>query len=149
MLQNRLNLNNASVLDLFAGSGSLGFEALSRGASMVVFVDATARVLDVLERNAISLGCLDTCEIIQADANEYISKARDQFDLIFADPPYAYDITTNIPIKVFGRKLLKKEGFLIIEHDKKTSFAVSSLYQSTERREFGNTHVTFFTHPSS
>jgi len=146
MLQNRLNLIDADILDLFAGTGSLGFEAMSRGAARVVFVDSVPAVLDVIEENATMLGCLDDCDIIQGNADDYLRKTREMFDLIFADPPYAFKDTESIPQEIFLRKLLRKEGFLIIEHAKQTSFPESPLYQSVERREFGNTHVSFFTY---
>jgi 16S rRNA (guanine(966)-N(2))-methyltransferase RsmD len=144
MLQNRLALGGASVLDLFAGSGSLGFEALSRGAAAVVFVDDAPDALELIEENAAMLGCVDQCQIIQADAVRYVSSAGEKFDLIFADPPYAYPGTPSIPEAVFARKLLKNGGFLIIEHSRKGSFPSSPLYTVSERREFGNTHVSFF-----
>src|SRR5689334_3032384 len=97
MLQNRLNLVDAAVLDLFAGSGSLGFEALSRGAASVVFVDDSSIALEFVDRNAGVLGCADACETIQGDALDFIAKARSKFDLIFADPPYEYPGTSRLP----------------------------------------------------
>lgn len=148
MLQNRLGLTGANVLDLFAGSGSLGFEALSRGADRVVFVDESNEVLDVVERNAEQLNCLDACEIIQTDALSYIERITDEFDLIFADPPYAYERTAEIPPTVFRQKLLKKDGFLIIEHSKRLVLETSPLYQCAVQKEFGNTRLSFFVHPS-
>jgi len=149
MLQNRLALEGASVLDLFAGSGSLGFEALSRGASEVVFVDDVPQVLDLIEANASKLGCIDQCQLIQTDALRYLSSSKERFDLIFADPPYAYPGTPSLPEAVCERKLLKREGFLIIEHHRKADFPASPLYALKERREFGNTHVSFFISQSS
>ena len=146
MLQNRLNLENANVLDLFAGSGNLGFESLSRGASGVVFVDDNRKVLDSIRANAKLLGCLDECDIIHDDAMSFINHCRDNFDLIFADPPYAYEGVTEVPMLIFSRKLLKSEGFLIIEHAKQTMFAESEHYKLSIQKEFGNTYVSFFTH---
>src|ERR1041385_2453615 len=118
MLQNRLNLMNATVLDLFAGSGSLGFEALSRGASGVVFVDESRQVLESIRSNAQALECLDMCDIIHDDALSFVWHCRDTFELIFADPPYAYTETPMLPLAIFQHKLLKSGGFLIIEHAK-------------------------------
>ncbi|MBI4810533.1 MAG: 16S rRNA (guanine(966)-N(2))-methyltransferase RsmD, partial [Ignavibacteriales bacterium] len=88
MLQNRLQLEGAKVLDLFAGSGNLGFEALSRGAKEVVFVDESNDALDIVEENAESLDCLKNCQIVHDDAVTFLKRTDDQFDLIFADPPY-------------------------------------------------------------
>ena len=146
VLQNRLRVEGARVLDLFAGSGSLGFEALSRGADHVVFVDDRKEVLDVIERNAAMLDCVDTCEIMQSDALAFIRCEHSQYDLIFADPPYAFEDLPAIPELVFSHKLLKKEGFLIIEHSKHTTFPINNSYRVVVNKEFGNTRVNFFTH---
>ncbi|MBI4546632.1 MAG: 16S rRNA (guanine(966)-N(2))-methyltransferase RsmD [Ignavibacteriae bacterium] len=149
MLQNRLGVINAKVLDLFAGSGSLGFEALSRGAAQVVFVDSHRAMIEMINENAQCLGCLDSCDIVHEDALVFIERETDQYNLIFADPPYAYEKTPQLPTLIFGRQLLKKEGFLIIEHAKRTIFEPSAFFTLTVQKEFGNTRVSFFTHPSN
>ncbi len=147
MLQNRLRLGGADVLDLFAGSGNLGFEALSRGAKQVVFVDDSNDVLNIVKKNAEQLNCLDMCNIIQIDAESFLEKTDKSFDLIFADPPYAYERTVEIPGIIFKRKLLTADGYLIIEHSKHTKFVESKLYHMEVQKEFGNTRVSFFIHP--
>ena len=147
-LQNRLNINGARVLDLFAGSGNLGFEALSRGAAYVLFVDDSESALALVEGNAGVLNCVDACGIVEMDAFSFVERCRDRFDLIFADPPYACDRTADLPRMIFEKNLLKKDGFLIIEHDKHTSFDPSALYRLAVRKGFGSTHLSFFVHPS-
>ena len=147
MLQNRLRLGGADVLDLFAGSGNLGFEALSRGAKHVVFVDDSNNVLGIVKKNAEHLNCLDMCNIIQIDAESFLEKTDKSFHLIFADPPYAYERTVEIPAIIFNRKLLAADGYLIIEHSKHRKFVESKLYQMEVQKEFGNTRVSFFIHP--
>ena len=146
MLQNRLKLSGAAVLDLFAGSGSLGFEALSRGARSAVFVDDSENALDVIERNALSLGCSEACAVIRSDALSYIGKTGENYDLIFADPPYAYEQTGDIPYLVFEKNLLKENGYLIIEHSKHVEFKINPTYNLKEMKGFGTTRVSFFTH---
>lgn len=147
MLQNRLNLNGAQVLDLFAGSGSLGFEALSRGAANVVFVESGSTVVKSINANAEMLRCEDNCEILHTEAIEYLQFCRSEFDLIFADPPYAFDKTAELPSIIFQKNLLKKEGLLIIEHMKHTMMESTELYRLSAQREFGHTRVSFFAHP--
>ncbi len=149
VLQSRLRLTGAYVLDVFAGSGSLGFEALSRGASATVFVDDRQAVLTTIERNAEVLGCGEDCILIQSDAMRFIEHTNERFDLIFADPPYAFERIPDIPAIVFDRQLLKKEGFLIIEHAKRTTFLSSVAYQLAVQKEFGNTRLSFFTHSNN
>ena len=148
MLQNRLGLEDARVLDLFAGSGNLGFEALSRGAISVTFVDDNPEALSMIEQNAEELGCLEQCEIIETDAVSYLQRTSGAFDLIFADPPYAYEEVALLPQRIFERELLASSGFLIIEHARRTTFAPLPHVHVAATKEFGNTHVTFFDHSS-
>jgi len=145
MLQNRLGLHGARVLDLFAGTGSLGLEALSRGAAHVVFVDDNRRILDVIEENVEMLGCGDACDIVFDDALSYVDRAaRESFNLIFADPPYDYERTPDVLRMIFDRGLLKKDGLLIIEHAKRTVFDPAPQYKLAVQKEFGNTRLSFF-----
>ena len=143
-LQNRLGLSNALVLDLFAGSGSLGFEAISRGARSVVFVEQDRDILKTIIANADTLECSDQCEVIESDVVEFIERARGQYDLIFADPPYAYERTEHLPTMIIRKGLLKKEGFLIIEHSRKTIFEKSQEFYRAVNKTFGNTQISWF-----
>lgn len=149
MLQNRLGLNGVSVLDLFAGSGNLGFEALSRGAKKVVFVEDADEALEMIEKNAEDLNCIPDTEIIGGDAVTYLERGARSFELIFADPPYSYERTKEIPGLVFRKRWLGPKGYLIIEHSKHTTFDPSDLFAVDAVKEFGNTRVSFFVHPES
>ena len=87
----QFDIENRRVLDLFAGSGQLGFEAMSRGASSVTFVDAEREVMELVKENARSLGIFDKCRYSVSDWRNFVRKAqgRDSYDLVFIDPPYA------------------------------------------------------------
>jgi 16S rRNA (guanine966-N2)-methyltransferase len=146
MLQNRLNLHGATVLDLFAGNGSLGFEALSRGAHHVDFVDVGDEPYHAIVKNAEKLGCRDSCSIVLMDAIRFLDRVDKRFDLIFADPPYTYERLSELPQLIFERKLLKRGGFLIIEHSQRTRFEATTMYSVMVQKEFGNTRVSFFIH---
>jgi len=148
MLATRLDLEGAAVLDLFAGSGSLGFEALSRGADHAVFVERDRRAALTIEQNATALGCLASTAIHETDAMVFLHAARGTFDLIFADPPYAFGPTADIPGLVFHGGMLKPEGYLLIEHDADREFPASAAYRTGPVKKFGRTLVTFFRHPS-
>jgi 16S rRNA (guanine966-N2)-methyltransferase len=147
MLQNRLRLEGARVLDLFAGSGSLGFEAVSRGAESCVFVDSYQPALDMIEENGNALDCLSQCEIVQDDAFSFIARSGQSFDLVFADPPYKFEGTIELPLIIFQNTLIQNEGFLIIEHHKSVIIPPADLYFQAAQRQFGSTLVSFFTHP--
>ncbi len=148
MLTNRIEMDGATALDLFAGSGGLGIEALSRGAAHVTFVETDGEAANYIERNLQMLGCEEHADIIETDALSFISRCRDSFDLIFADPPYKFDETAQIPELVFKAHLMKKHGYMLIEHTTDLKFESTKLYHAGPEKRFGRTVVTFFRHHS-
>ena len=146
VLTHRLPFEGARVLDLFAGSGSLGIEALSRGAAHATFVEDSREAAGFIERNLQTLGCTDCGLVLEADALGYVRPGTGPFDLIFADPPYAFDRTREIPGIVFTSGILRRGGYLLIEHAAGVSFALADAYRVGPVKRFGRTQVTFFTH---
>lgn len=144
MLNTRMEFEGSAVLDLFAGSGSLGIEALSRGAGHATFVEINVAVSRSIERNIRMLGCERKAEIITADALQFMQSAHDPFDLIFADPPYDFEHTPQLPELVFSYRLLNRGGYLLIEHTKDLHFASTERYRAGPEKRFGRTLVTFF-----
>lgn len=149
MLANRIEMDGAVVLDLFAGSGSLGIEALSRGAVHATFVENDPEASNYIEKNVQMLGCEEQTEIAETDALSYIIRCKDSFDLIFADPPYKFDETRQIPEMIFKANILKKHGYLLIEHATDLKFDSSGLYHAGHEKRFGRTVVTFLRHHSN
>ena len=84
-------VEGARALDLFAGSGALGIEALSRGAAAAVFVEHDRAARAALEANLTATGLADQAEVVAGDAHRYLERADDHFDLVLLDPPYAFD----------------------------------------------------------
>lgn len=146
MLATRLELDGAEVLDLFAGSGSLGFEALSRGAGRVTFVESRRDAADCIEANARTLECLPQTAILEADAFGFALATSGQYDLVFADPPYAFPRTAELPGLIFGRGLVRPGGLLLIEHAADLRFPESGACSIGPVKKFGRTCVTFFRH---
>ncbi|MEW6509335.1 MAG: 16S rRNA (guanine(966)-N(2))-methyltransferase RsmD [Bacteroidota bacterium] len=144
MLANRLALRGAWVLDLFAGSGSLGIEALSRGAARVTFVEQGREAMAALEQNLRSLGCLEEAELVEQDALAYLNAARGPFHLVFADPPYGFPETPELPRIIVGHGLVRPGGYLLIEHTREVRFADADLYATGPEKKFGRTLITFF-----
>ena len=145
VLAHRMLLDGCKVLDMFAGSGSLGIEALSHGAAHATFVESGNEAVTWLEANVEMLGCEEQASILQMDAKQFLGQARGPFDLIFVDPPYAYPGTPGLPDEVFSRGLLAADGFMLIEHAKDITFASTALYTVGPVKPFGRTVVTFFT----
>lgn len=146
MLANRLDFDGATVLDLFAGSGSLGIEALSRGAAHVTFVEDDEDAAMHIQNNIQMLNCENQMSLIENDAVSFIHRCQDTFDLIFADPPYLYDQTADIPALIFAGNCLKKDGYLLIEHSKDMKFETGAAFRVGPEKRFGRTVVSFFRH---
>jgi len=144
MLANRISMDGTRVLDLFAGSGSLGLEALSRGAAHVTFVEQGEDAADYIERNARTYGCEERTEILAMDAMSYLVSPRDRFDIVFADPPYAYERAPEIPGLIFGREIVRSGGYLLMEHADDLHFESTPAFTAGPEKKFGRTIVTFF-----
>lgn len=113
----QFELEGRRVLDLFAGSGQLGIEALSRGAKQAVFVDQSAKSLAVVKENLQKCGFTDRVELHQKPAEQFIRTAQPHsFDMIFLDPPYRMDILAHILPDLVS--LLRPEGIIVAEHEK-------------------------------
>ena len=131
-------LPNKRVLDLFCGTGALGIEALSRGASEVVFVDKDARSASMTRENLKNLGV--KAKVIRCDAVKFVESCEEKFDLIILDPPYKSGLYEKIVPKLFP--LLEEDGIIVCEHDKKDVFNYSPFVIYDEKR-YGNTVLTY------
>jgi len=111
----------AVVLELFAGSGSIGIEFLARGAKHCTFIDVSRKSLNYVKKNLDLCNFNNKAKIIMSDYEKAIinlSQNNEKFDYIFADPPYALNLSNNIINKVFEFDIIKSGGLLIIETDK-------------------------------
>lgn len=107
----------ANVLDLFAGSGALGIESLSRGSKKCVFCDKSYKSIQMLKQNIQKTKMQEKSIIYQLDYKECIKKQTEKFDIIFIDPPYKLDIAVKSVNEILKYKLLVKDGIIIIETD--------------------------------
>jgi 16S rRNA (guanine(966)-N(2))-methyltransferase RsmD len=141
ILNNNFNIEGLRILDLFAGTGNISFEFLSRGAKEVIAVENNARCIDFISRTARDLK-LESLSCIRANAFKYLNYKHQAFDIIFADPPYNSQEYNRIPELVFSNELLNKDGFLIIEHPREINFTENPNY--VETRNYGMVHFSFF-----
>ncbi len=133
LLANMVDLRDTTVLDLFCGTGSLGIECLSRGASKAVFVDTDIRTVT---ENIELVSAEDSAEIVKSDAFRYIKRTGERFDVVLADPPYSFREYDELIDEI-----IKKCGLLILEHSSAISF---NRDDSSLRKDFGETALTFF-----
>ena len=155
-------VSGRKVLDLFAGSGNLGIEALSGGAEFATFVDSSLQSIKIIKKNLGSLNLSKKAEIIGKDCLKVLPKLsargatpaggqasaygrQGKFGIIFADPPYLCDFAQKVIDSVVKYDLLEKDGILVLEHHKKETFKCpeNKLFYIKAKR-FGDTMVSFF-----
>ncbi len=141
VLAHRLRFEGITVLDLFSGSGSLGLEAISRGAQHVTFIDSSGKSLETVEKNIESLKCTAQCTVYRADAFWYIKHVQMQFDLIFADPPYALDNIGILPNEIYDSGILHNGTYVIMEHNRRSAIELDDRKYDIVEKPFGQTTV--------
>ncbi len=141
ILSNMTEIDGRSALDLYAGTGGVGFEALSRGARRAVFVEADRKTAAVLRNNAINLGVDDRCDILITKVELYLTECEEKFDMIFVDPPYAINETTGQIIdEILSRNILNRAGIICVEHSNGYVPPSSIVFR---QRHFGSTILSF------
>lgn len=125
----------SSFLDLFSGSGAVSIEAISRGASLVTLVEKSRESIKTINANLNLIADeKGKAELINSDVINYLQISKAKFDIIFADPPYAYEKTNQIIELISTRKLLEDDGVVIIETDKKENLVIpNDMYIDKEK----------------
>lgn len=141
ILNNYFYFDRVTVLDLFAGTGNLTYEFASREALSVTSVDSYQACTEFIRRTVDKLGYGSQVSVVKADAFLFTQRCRQQFDIIFADPPYDLENIGQIVDNVFNNKLLKPDGWLIIEHSKDHDF--SQHPQFYQHRKYGKVNFSF------
>lgn len=117
VLEQNTAIATATVLDLYAGSGALAFEALSRGATSATLVDASADVCRHLRSTAVALGVSDLVRIVRADVLQYLQEGTpDETDIVFVDPPYVLKSCNAVVSRLLGQNVLANGGIVALEH---------------------------------
>lgn len=140
ILQNNFNLKNCSCLDLFSGSGNISFEWASRGAYKVTAVDQHFGCFKFIKETSLQLN-FDQIKVFKADALKFAARTDNLFDLVFADPPYAYKDHDKLVETILNKPLIAEDGWFILEHDQGAQFDNSRLF---DQRKFGQSILSFF-----
>lgn len=138
----QMKIKNSKILDLFAGSGNLGLEALSNGAKEVTFVDKNRKAIEIVQKNIKELKVTENYQVITSDYLLFLKQNKQKYDFIFLDPPYASDyIEKAIPI-ILNNHLLEKDGMIICEYENK-SLEFENLMIWKERK-YGTKMITIY-----
>lgn len=131
-----------TALDLFAGTGAVTFEFLSRGCSMVTAVEKAATQYNFIRRVAGELNATDRLRLIRGDVMQFLKTAAAGYDIVFADPPYDMPEFGEIPMAVMESKVVKPTSLFILEHSRKYDF--STLPHFLEHRVYGSVNFSIF-----
>lgn len=145
-------MDGLAVLDLYAGTGALGLEALSRGATRLVMVDRDREAQGLCRENAAALGFSDRAKLLARPVEEGVSQLSgegERFELVFADPPYAARAVADL-LDLLGRHpVVAPGGLVVIEHDRREEApAAGAGFTQEDARRFGDTAVTFYRAPA-
>lgn len=141
VIENYVDLEGLSALDLFAGTGAISFEFLSRGCSEVTAVEKAATQQRFIQKIARELGD-DNLHLVRGDAMRFITSAPCAYDIVWADPPYDLPGFADIPGAILSSALVRSGTLVIIEHNKSHDF--SALPGFREHRAYGSVNFSIF-----
>ncbi len=141
VLQNNLDFEEIKSLDLFGGTGSISYELASRGVSNLTIVEKDLKMYEFIKKTAETLR-IENINIIKMDVFKFIDNFAEQYDFIFAGPPYALTNIDDLPKKIFEKKLLKKNGWFVLEHTPRNNYKLFPFYKT--ERNYGTTVFTTF-----
>jgi 16S rRNA (guanine966-N2)-methyltransferase len=141
MLQNNLDFESLKTLDLFGGTGSISYELASRGAHDLTIVEKDAKMFEFIKKTSASLG-LKNFKVVRSDVFRFIDNCTEQFDFIFAGPPYALDTIDELPRRIFQKQLLAEDGWFILEHTPRNNYETYPGF--TKARNYGTTVFSIF-----
>ena len=157
ILSNQYDFDEVSLLDLFAGTGSISLEFASRGCRDIVAVDMNPAHINFIRRTAASFGVLSAgrnavhgaaggIQPVHSNAFDFLKVCTKRFDIVFADPPYDMDGFGGIPDKLLASPIFAPDGILIFEHPAPHDFSAHPAF--FKERKYGNVHFSFFHAPS-
>jgi 16S rRNA (guanine966-N2)-methyltransferase len=141
VLQNQLDFERLKTLDLFGGTGSISYELASRGVPDLTIVEKDPKMFAFIKKTAESLN-IENFNVVRSDVFRFIDQCIDQFDFIFAGPPYALQTIDDLPRLIFERKMLRPGGWFVLEHTPRNHYEEFPYFRSS--RNYGTTIFSIF-----
>ena len=142
ILNNMIDFEETSVLDMFGGTGGISFEFASRGCQDIVTIEKCNINYNFIRKTINELGVAKQINLIKGDAFKFVGSTGEKWDLIFADPPYMLKELPTLPDLIFEKGLLKEGGIFILEHPKEYNFAGHKHF--SDHRNYGHVNFSFF-----
>jgi 16S rRNA (guanine966-N2)-methyltransferase len=141
ILNNHFEFDGLKILDLFCGTGNMTYEFVSRGCGDITSVDSNYSCCEFVKKTSAAFK-MEQVKVIKSDAFAFLKRTSTTYHIIFCDPPYELENFELIPELVFANKLLKPEGWLVVEHGPRTD--LSKLPNFMEHRKYGNVNFSIF-----
>ena len=132
---------SANVLDLFAGSGGMGIEALSRGASFCTFADIEKKAVDIVSKNVSKARFSDRAKIVNSDFRQLLGNTTDSYDIVFVDPPYGAGYVPEVLDILHSRGLLNEGAVVVVESSRDMKPEIGSDYRIDRQKDYGKVSV--------
>lgn len=146
MLNNTIDFEGLKTLDLFGGTGSISYELASRGAADLTLVERDQTSIDFIRKTTKELGIDHILHIVRSDVFKFMKHSTDQYNFIFAGPPYALRNIDELPLLVFEKNMLLPNGIFVLEHTPRNDYQKHPRFQ--RMKNYGTTVFTFFTQPN-
>jgi len=141
IIENNLEISELKTLDLFGGTGNITYELASRGATDQTVVEKDVRMYEFIKKTANQLGLVHL-KLFRMDVFKFINQCTEQYDFIFAGPPYALINIDDLPKMIFEKRILKHKGWLVLEHTPRNDYKKFPFYKS--ERNYGTTIFSIF-----
>ena len=141
----QFDIEGCRVLDLFAGSGQMGLEAMSRGAQSCMFIDSSREAMEIVKKNATKTKFFDECRFLVSDYRNYLRKSKDSFDLVFIDPPYADNSVGDALERIIKEDLAKPRCIFVCESGNDSIFEgkeyLSEYFEVKKSAAYGRVYI--------
>ncbi|MBO9633389.1 MAG: RsmD family RNA methyltransferase [Chitinophagaceae bacterium] len=141
IIQNNLDIEGMKTLDLFGGTGSISYELASRGAADLTIVEKDTAMFEFIRKTSTDLK-LENFKVIKMEVFKFIESCADQFDFVFAGPPYALNTIDELPKKIVEKQLIKPNGWFVLEHTPRNNYEGYPLFVTS--RNYGTTIFSIF-----
>jgi 16S rRNA (guanine(966)-N(2))-methyltransferase RsmD len=141
ILQNRMNLDGIKTLDLFGGTGSISYELASRGAADLTVIEKDTAMFNFIKGNMEMLK-VENCRVLKMDVFTFLQSCNEQYDFIFAGPPYALGAIDKLPEIIVSRQMIKPGGYFVLEHTPRNAYEKFAGFSF--QRNYGTTIFSFF-----
>lgn len=145
-LTNMIDLEDIKTCDLFGGTGSISYELASRGAGDLTLIEQDRGNINFIKRTVSELGVVDKFNIIKGEVFRFMKQSTEQYDFIFAGPPYALQSIDEIPVLLFEKEMLAPNGIFVLEHTPRNDYQQHPRF--LKMKNYGTTVFSYFTQPS-